>query len=232
MAPEQFSVLPNGSVPGVAARGRKGHQARAAADARPVSVSGAIPTPVSYTCAVETGSIDEKQQQVVLERADMKQIVTPPPMLNSARVLEYAILDESVSYSGHSSLFVDGKELGPVPCLAIGQVKNDTEVLLLHCAGDWTVLGTAGYPSVSDAKKRAEGIYAGVSTRWIEAHVTEEEAARYLNESWGDQRCSFCGKTPEQVGHLISKNNVCICDSCIAEFHQEVFAPPSASGGG
>lgn len=163
----------------------------------------------------------------------MKQTVTPPPpVLNSARVLAYAILDESVSYSGHSSLFVDGKELGPVPCLAICQVRGEAEVLLFHCGGDWSVLGTSDYPSVADAKRRAERIYPGISTRWIEARVTEEEAARYLNESWGDERCSFCGKTPEQVGHLISKNNVCICDSCIAEFHREVFAPPSASGGG
>jgi hypothetical protein len=76
----------------------------------------------------------------------------PPPVLDSARLLDYAVLDESVSYSGHSSLFVDGKELGPVPCLAICQALDGAGVLLFHCSDDWTVLGAAEYLSVAEAK--------------------------------------------------------------------------------
>jgi hypothetical protein len=144
----------------------------------------------------------------------------PPPVLDSARVLGYAVLDESVIYSGHSSLFVNGKELGPVPCLAICQGSNGDGILLLHCSRDWTVLGVAEYPSVDEAKNRAERIYPGLSTHWIGLHVTKEEAAHYLDKAFGDQRCSFCGKKPEQIERLIAKNDARICDSCITEFHQ------------
>ena len=43
----------------------------------------------------------------------------PPPLLGNGRLLEYAVVDESVTYSGHSWLFVGDptsglKELGPV----------------------------------------------------------------------------------------------------------------------
>ena len=54
-------------------------------------------------------------------------------MLGNGRVLEYVIVDESVTYSGHSSLFVGNttgglKELGPVPCLAITKDLNTGEI--------------------------------------------------------------------------------------------------------
>jgi len=92
--------------------------------------------------------------------------------------------------------------------------------LLLHCSGDWAVLGAAEYCSVAEAKNSAERIYPDLATHWIVAHVTEQEAARYLDEVWSDQLCSFCGKRRDQIEQLISKNDVQICDSCITEFHE------------
>ena len=144
----------------------------------------------------------------------------PPPALANARVLEYAVLGHSVSYSGHSSLFVDGKELGPVPCLAICETFNETGVLLLYCDRDWTVLGVAGYASLREAKKHAERTYPGVSAHWAETHVTEAEAKRYLEGRPENLRCSFCGKGPDEVNQLIEKRGLGICDSCIVELHQ------------
>jgi len=144
----------------------------------------------------------------------------PPPVLDSARVLEYAVLDETVGYSGHSSFFLDGKELGAVPCLAIGRPLDDTGILLFHCSRDWTVLGVAGYVSVAQAKDRAEHIYPGLSSHWIESHVSEEQVADCLEGVWGDHRCSACGKSPDQIDRLITKNGVRLCDSCIKEFHK------------
>lgn len=143
----------------------------------------------------------------------------PPPLIDCARVLEYAVLDETVTYSGHSSLFRDGKEVGPAPCLAICQDLSDSSVLLLHCSRDWTALGVTEYPTVSEARDRAERIYPGLSTRWIETHVTEQEVARYREEMWRDQECSFCGKRPDEVNSMIEKNTTRICDLCIAKFH-------------
>ena len=92
----------------------------------------------------------------------------PPADLLGGRLLEYAVLADRVPYSGHSYLYVDGKELGPVPRLALSQLA-EAEVLLAHCDDGWEVLGVAGYPSVVQAKKRAERIYPGVSACWVAA---------------------------------------------------------------
>ena len=154
----------------------------------------------------------------------MKDVISkPPPVLDCARVLEYAILNDAVSFSGKTLLFVDGKELGCVPCLAICQNLNEAEVLICHCDSDWTVLGVGGYDSVSAAKSRAERIYPGVSSCWVQAHVSESEASRYLDEMWGDQRCSFCGKRPDEVKQLFGRGRAHICDSCIDEFHEDLY---------
>lgn len=150
----------------------------------------------------------------------------PPAILFGGRVLEYAVLDQRAAYSGHSYLFVDGKELGPVPRLAICQSAQG-EVLLAHCDGDWVGLGVAGgYGSVAQAKKRAERIYPGVSACWVAAQTTEAEAEKYLEELWAGQKCSFCGKRPDQVDQMIeggktqAVGTVRICDSCITEYYE------------
>src|SRR5438445_13693576 len=84
----------------------------------------------------------------------------PPRVLANARVLEYAVLDESVTYSGHSSLFVGNineglKELGPVPCLAIAQDLKTGEIMLLHCDEEWDVLGVVGDTTRPRRRRRA-----------------------------------------------------------------------------
>jgi hypothetical protein len=142
----------------------------------------------------------------------------PPPTLECSRVLEYAILDEPIRYSGHSNLFVGDKEVGPVPCLAICQRGKGPRVFLFHCDRDWTILGTSGRDSLHAAKDAAERIYPGVSSAWIDAHITEEDAAKHINEIWGGgQRCVFCKRTPTDFENprFIQKNDAWICDSCV-----------------
>lgn len=151
---------------------------------------------------------------------------SPPPVLDCARVTEFAVLDESVAYSGRTLLFVDGKELGRVPCLAICEDKKQTDILLFHCDRDWTVLGCSGHGSVADAKSNAERIYPGVAARWVHAEVSEEDAERYLDQLFGVDRCSFCGKRPDQVEQLIQKDAVRICDRCVREFYNALHKPP------
>jgi hypothetical protein len=149
----------------------------------------------------------------------------PPPVLDCARVIEYAVLNESVGYSGHTLLFVGGKELGQVPYLAICEDKKPSRFLLFHCDREWTVLGCSAHGSVGEARDRAERIYPGLSTYWVDAHVTEEQAEQYLTEWFGDERCTFCGKRPDQVEQLIQRNETRICDRCIDEFHDTLHKP-------
>ena len=157
---------------------------------------------------------------------------TPPPVLDCARVIEYAVLDASVGYSGRTLLFVNGKELGRVPCLAICEDKTvPPGVMLFHCDLNWTVLGCSGFGSVAEAKDRAERIYPGVSTYWVHALVSEEDAKRSPDELFGDQRCSFCGKRADQVKRLLQRNEVRICDRCVDEFHDTMHSPQTGRSG-
>jgi hypothetical protein len=145
----------------------------------------------------------------------------PPPVIACERVLEYAVLTSSVRYSGHSALFVGGKELGPVPCLATCQSRNETTFSLFHCDDDWNVLGvSSGYASTEEAKARAERIYAGASACWIDRQVTEADAADYLEREFGHERCRFCGRLPVNIEQLVvHERGGPICNICIEELH-------------
>ena len=143
----------------------------------------------------------------------------PPPALDCARLLHYAVVDKSVGYSGRT-LFVDGKELGRVPHLAICVRDGSGEVLLFHCARNWRVLGCSAHESVVAAKHRAEKVYSGLSSRWIESGVTRAEADRFLEKLFGNQHCDGCGRRPDQVEQLFTKGRLRICDECLREIWQ------------
>ena len=151
----------------------------------------------------------------------MKRVLdAPPPVIDNARVLEYAILDATVSYSGHSRLFVNGKELGPVPCLVIGAALKTNETFLFHCKRNWNSLGVAAYKSISEAKQKAERIYPGIGTRWVQIHVSEKKVTKYLDDLWRRMQCTICGKKPDEILQLVEKNGIKVCDSCIIELGQ------------
>jgi hypothetical protein len=152
-----------------------------------------------------------------MTRATVK---NPPPVLGTSRVLWYARLTGSAQYSGHSGVFVDGRELGPVPALAIcGDLEEDT-VFLLHCSRSWAVLGVAAYASVSDAKRRASRTYSGVEGLWRKTAHSRSSARAYLNDViWSGSRCGFCGRRPYQVHAWVERRGVSICDGCVAELH-------------
>jgi hypothetical protein len=146
----------------------------------------------------------------------------PPPVLGNARVLEYVVLPQDIKYSGHSNMFVGGKKLEWVPCLAICQDLDTSEVLLFYCDVSWDAVGIAGKPSISKAKEIAERSYPGVSAFWVKGDATDLEAREYLRLE--DERflCSFCGRGPGEQQKLIAKNYVRICDNCIEEFYKSI----------
>ena len=98
----------------------------------------------------------------------------PPPIIDGARVLEYAILDESVSFTGRLQLYHGGQRVGPVPCLAICKNPDMDELLLFHCDSAWNVQGAQIWNApdkrpvitVEEVKQRAEHAYAGISSKW------------------------------------------------------------------
>jgi hypothetical protein len=156
----------------------------------------------------------------------------PPPAIASERVLHYAFLDDSVGFNaGHKLIFIDGKQLGKVPRLAICQAKKSSELSLFYCDDDWDFDGVSVHDSVAAAKNRAERLYPGSSSKWVEANFTQEEVSLYLEQVWATSRCSFCGKTPDQDLKAIfeGNGNARICDSCVVELHKELKKDSSRS---
>jgi ClpX C4-type zinc finger len=149
----------------------------------------------------------------------------PPPAIASERVLHYAFLDNSVGFNaGHGLMFIDGKELGKVPRLAISESKKSSKASLFYCDDDWHFVGVSVHDSVPSAKKRAERIYPSSSGKWIEANFTQDEVDLYLDQVWASSRCSFCGKTPDEDLNAIFEGdaNARICDNCVVELYREL----------
>lgn len=129
--------------------------------------------------------------------------VTPPPVLGAARVLEYT--------SG-------------APHLAIGGTLETNEIQLFHCDDGWGVVTTKGCASVEEARTEADKAYPDESRRWIEAHVSKEQAIAYLEEEAADFKCSFCGRRPDQVKNLLARGDARICNFCLADFAKKLAA--------
>jgi|SRR5450830_449212 len=92
----------------------------------------------------------------------------PSAILDSAKVLAFAIVDESVTYINHKTLYVDGELLGVVPKLAICQNEGEIELMVFHCDNDWNVLGvTAEHWSIGEAIEYTERAYKGLSEKWV-----------------------------------------------------------------
>jgi ClpX C4-type zinc finger len=156
-------------------------------------------------------------------------ISLPPPAIASGRLIHYAILDQSVGYTnGHGLQFVDGEDIGRVPCLAICVSRAPSEVLLSFCDKSWNSVAVSVHDSAANAKRRAEKIYPGSAAKWAEAKVSEAEVQRYLDKMYKDFRCSFCGKRGDLVGQMFASNGTAqICDECVAEFNAGLSNFPS-----
>jgi hypothetical protein len=99
----------------------------------------------------------------------------PPAVLDGAEVLEYAIVDDSVRFTGRLHLYHGDNRIGPVPRLAICKDPDMPELLLFHCDSSWNVLGAQiwnspdvpAITSVDQVKEKAESFYKGISEKWI-----------------------------------------------------------------
>jgi len=150
-------------------------------------------------------------------------IEEPPPTLDCAYVIEYAEVDASVTFTGRQALYVDGKLLGAVPRLALCQNFDASDVMMFHCDDEWNVLGSSGGPNLEAARESAERAYAGISAKWIKSRFSREAAKAWLSDSWGEERCAFCGRTPNEVHCLVKgSTGARICDICIAKFGREI----------
>lgn len=148
----------------------------------------------------------------------------PPPVLDMARVIAYAMVTPEVEWTGKQKLFVDGELLGAVPQLAICQNLSGplTDFLLFHCDEDWRVLGVSGAPSLEEVKAIAERGYKGISSLWVDSGVSKEAAEKYIRSECADDVCSFCGRLPTEAAGMVRGKSATICFQCIASFQSEI----------
>jgi len=160
----------------------------------------------------------------------------PPPVLAGARVLEYAIVDETVVFTGRLHLYSGNERIGRVPRLAICREFDDGQYLLVHCGEDWEALGVQawngplarGPASVDEVKQRAESYYAGLSSRWIRLEVSLEDAEAYHEAQEREFICSFCGRGPHELPSVFRGGNATICGDCVRELYRMLDEPDDA----
>jgi hypothetical protein len=140
-------------------------------------------------------------------------MMRPPSALASARVTHYAIRHASVPFVQRGNLYVDGKLLGAVPCLAIAH--DGDAYLLLHCTRHWTPRCAVSYPTVAAAKADAERRFPGLSKRWKRTGVTKRQAVAWSRRMWKALACSFCGRPPYEIAFMFERKRVRLCDLCV-----------------
>jgi hypothetical protein len=148
----------------------------------------------------------------------------PPPVIDMARVIAYAVVDDSVQWTGRQTIFVGREELGPVPRLALAQnVTGELkDVLIFHCNDQWEVLGVSGGATLEEAKSRAERAYRGITAKWIDRNVSIEEAKAWIEENYDHIFCFFCGRSPGEFQSLVTGKLASICNVCIDELHLQM----------
>jgi len=156
----------------------------------------------------------------------------PPPVIDSARVISYAFVDD-IPYRRWGALYSGDELIEAVPRLAIClNLGKDIGPLLFHCDEDWNVLGTSGAETVEETKARAEKNYPGVAAKWVDVNTSVADALKYYDEQTNGEKCSFCGKRPFEIeGGWVQGKEAIICRECVEDFHKEFQGNSIGSAG-
>jgi hypothetical protein len=154
---------------------------------------------------------------------DESDALNPPPAIHGQRVLAFAVVDQSVRWTGRIAIFVDERPLDPVPRLAVAQpIDGGQEASLFFCDENWQVLAISGHQSVEAAKALAERGHDGLSWKWVAVNTNADEAREWLRENEGEMVCLFCGRDARSVEALVTQRLGTICDQCIDQLHAEM----------
>jgi len=100
--------------------------------------------------------------------------------------------------------------------LAIGESMDQEEFLVLVCDERWSVVEKTAYASVEKAKASHPEV------EWVDRPLSQDDVSPYLDELWKDQKCSFCGRRPDQVTRIVENGDARVCDICVREFREKL----------
>jgi hypothetical protein len=92
----------------------------------------------------------------------------PPPELDGAKVLKYAVLVDGVENTGNVLHQVNGQEVASVAALAICQYSGNEDFYIFFCDSDWEVLTDLCRETMDAALGQAEFEYREISKHWKE----------------------------------------------------------------
>lgn len=80
----------------------------------------------------------------------------------------------------------------------------------------------SGGETIEAAKASAERAYRGITQKWIDTGVTEQEAITWMRENIKDMSCSFCDRVPGDFERLIENKagTVRVCNYCVEEHYK------------
>lgn len=144
-------------------------------------------------------------------------VATPPPVIGSARVLAYATVDDTISFTGQQSLDVDGKPLGAVPCIALCEDIHHEQAgfFVAYCDENWEAIGIVPTTDPESALRQVEHYYRGISQRWTHTTVTVQQAREWIAHDSPKEVCSFCGRLSFEVARLVHGRDATICNLCL-----------------
>jgi len=158
----------------------------------------------------------------------------PPPIIDSTRVIFFAINDSTVEYTDRIDLHVGNSNnefvrLGEVPNLAISVNYNKPdEYLLMFCDENWLTKGVIPFTTIEEAKIKAERGYKGITRKWQKSPYTQNEVDDYLRDEyevdpkseWWTTICTFCGKKDLELGVVLKGKYASICKGCINKYYR------------
>ena len=131
----------------------------------------------------------------------------PPPVLAGCVVIAYAVNSDA-----HASRLAIAE---PMDASADGSM-DDAEFMLFECDERWSVIEKTAHASVEKAKASRPGV------EWVDRPLSQNDVSAYLDELWKDQKCSFCGRRPDQVTRIVENGDVRVCDICVREFRERI----------
>ena len=144
------------------------------------------------------------------------------PIIASARIVEYAVIDDDVTLTGQTVRFLGGRAPGTAPRLAIGVDLATLGIRLMHCDQEWNIAVCLG----ARLRRRGEASRRTTCTRestakWRGTSFSDAEVAAFLNAEDEGLICSFCGRHPHEYEKLVTGHDgAAICDRCITAFKQ------------